>query len=55
MSNFFSDPWKLVPCALALGAMVLMGLGKIDTTHMLELLGLAQAIHSGTSAINNPK
>jgi hypothetical protein len=49
----FSDPLKLIPFVGAVGAIVLIGMGKIDTNQALLLIAALVVTHSGISAVNN--
>ncbi len=48
-----SDPLKLIPLVGAVGAMVLIGLGKIDTNQAMALIAAVVGIHATISAVNN--
>lgn len=49
----FSDPLKLIPLVICLGAVVGLCLGRLNPTEATTMIGLAGAAHATISAINN--
>ncbi|MFZ1975784.1 MAG: hypothetical protein WAU89_23280 [Candidatus Acidiferrales bacterium] len=47
------DPLKLIPLIGAVGVMVLVGIGKVDTNQAIMLLTAIVGVHSTISALNN--